>query len=145
MQPARLEDLPRWARDLLERAPVARLGLLDRDDRPRVLPVTFAAAGGALVSAVDQHKPKRVAGRELARVRWLRRRPEVALTVDRYDEDWSRLAWVQALGRAEVADGAPPAALEALRAKYASYREREPRGPFVVIRPERFVCWRAGG
>ena len=142
MEGAPLDRLPGWARELLERARVAHLGLLDDGDRPRVLPVTFALAEGALHTAVD-HKPKRPG--EPARVRYLRRRPDAALMVGRYDEDWTRLAWVQALGRAEVADGAPPAALEALRAKYAPYREREPRGPFVVIRPERFVCWRAGG
>ncbi len=122
---------------------MARLGLLDSDARPRVLPVTFAVAGELLVSAVDEHKPKR--GGELARVRWLRSRDEVALTVDRYDDDWSRLAWVQALGRAEVLDDPPPGALDALRAKYAPYRERPPAGPFVSIRPERFVCWSAAG
>ena len=145
MELARVEDLPGWARELIERSPVARLGLLDDDARPRVLPVTFAVAAGGLVSAVDEHKAKRVAGRELARVRWLRERPQAALTVDRYDDDWSRLAWVQALGRADVVDAAPAGALDALRAKYAPYRERDPGGPFVLVRPERFVCWRADG
>jgi PPOX class probable F420-dependent enzyme len=138
------EDLPGWARDLVERAPVGRLGLLDGDGRPRVLPVTFAVCDGAFVSAVDD-KPKRVEGRELARVRWLRRDPAAALTVDHYEDDWSRLAWVQALGEAAVADDPPPGALEALAAKYEQYRERPPRGPFVALRPNRFVCWRAGG
>ena len=137
-----VDDLAAWARELLETAPLGHLGLLDGDGRPRVLPVTFALCGGALVSAVD-HKPKRVAGRDLARVRWLRRDPRAALTVDRYDDDWSRLAWVQALGAAEVLDAEPPGALAALAAKYAQYRERPPEGPFVRLVPERFVCWTA--
>ena len=80
---------------------MARLGLLDGDGRPRVLPVTFALAEGAAWSAVD-YKPKQVPGGELARVRWLRERPDAALTVDRYDDDWSRLAWVQLLGTMSV-------------------------------------------
>ena len=121
---------------------MARLGLLDGDGRPRVLPVTFAVCGDGLVSAVD-HKPKRVEGSELARVRWLRRSPVAALTVDRYDDDWSRLAWVQALCRADVRDDAPPGAVEALSQKYEQYRERAPAGPFVVLTPERFVHWSA--
>jgi PPOX class probable F420-dependent enzyme len=142
MAPAGLDDLPGWARELIERAPVAHLGLIDGRRSPRVLPVTFALCGESLVSAVD-HKPKRVEGRELARVRWLRREPSAALTVDRYDDDWSRLAWVQALGRAEVLDEAPPGALDVLTAKYAQYRERPPAGPFIRLVADRFVCWTA--
>ena len=124
-----LDDLPAWARALLEREPAGHLGLIDGEGYPRVLPVTFALAGGVLASAVDE-KPKRAPGAELARVRWLRRRPAAALTVDRYDDDWSRLAWVQALA--------------ALQAKYAPYRHRVPPGPLLLLRPQRLLWWRAG-
>ena len=137
-----LDDLPGWAQDLIGTAPVARLGLLDAEGAPRVLPITFALWEGALVSAVD-HKPKRVEAGELARVRWLRSWPEAAITVDRYDDDWSRLAWVQALGEAEVLDEPPAAALDALVVKYAQYRERRPGGPLIRLAPRRFVCWSA--
>ena len=134
--------LPDWARSLVEESRVARLGLLDGHGHPRVLPVTYAVAGSRIVSAVDD-KPKRVAGRELARVRWLRARPAAALTVDRYDDDWSRLAWVQLLGSVSVCD-VDAEALAALRAKYAPYRERAPGGPLLVLRVERAVWWSAG-
>ena len=127
---------------MLERERAGYLGLIDDDGHPRVLPVTFALAGGVLASAVDE-KPKRAPGAELARVRWLRRRPAAAFTVDHYDDDWSRLAWVQALGRVEVADAAPPGAVEALAAKYAQYRELPPEGPFLVLEPERLLHWSA--
>jgi PPOX class probable F420-dependent enzyme len=122
---------------------VARLGLLDAEDRPRVLPVTFALAGNAIWTAIDQ-KPKREG--EPARVRFLRRRPEAALTVDVYDDDWSALAWVQVLGRVEVLQaGSGPAALEALGAKYPQYRDDPPRGPLLRLAPERALWWRASG
>ena len=135
-----LDDLPGWALDLLREARVARLGLIDEDDRPRVLPVTFALAGGAVWSAVD-HKRKREPGAELARVRFLRRRPEAALTADRWDEDWPELAWVQVLGRVEVlGDGGDGA--DALVAKYPQYRERPPAGPFLRLEPARCLSWR---
>ena len=140
MEGGPLDRLPGWARELLEQAPVAHLGLLDDRDRPRVLPVTFALAGGELHTAID-HKPKRAA--EPARVRYLRRRAEAALTADHYEDDWTRLAWVQALGRVEVVEAAPPAALAALRRKYGPYRERPPEGPFLRLVVERTLCWRA--
>ena len=59
---------------------MARLGLIDDHGAPRVLPVTYAVSDGKLVTVVD-HKPKRVAGERLARVRWLRARPSAAMTV----------------------------------------------------------------
>lgn len=118
--------------------------MIDDDGGPRVLPVTFALAGGALWSAVDQ-KPKRRPGAELARVRFLRSRPAASLCVDRYDDDWSRLAWVQVLGRVAVMDEdqPPAAALGALAQKYSQYRERPPAGPFLRLDAARVLCWRA--
>jgi PPOX class probable F420-dependent enzyme len=139
-----LAELPTWALELLREARVGHLGLLDTDDRPRVLPVTFAIAGERIYSAVDE-KPKRVPGRELARVRYLRRRPSAALTLDRYDDDWTRLAWVQVLGTVEVLDDpdARPEALAALCAKYEPYRRRPPGGPLLELIPARVLHWRA--
>jgi PPOX class probable F420-dependent enzyme len=141
---ASVAELPKWARELLERSRVARLGLVDDEAGPRVLPVTYAVAGSALVSAVDVHKPKRVAAERLARVRWLRARPRAALTVDHYEEDWSRLAWVQAIGPVSILDAADAEdALAALAARYAPYRERPPAGPVIALAPDRVLWWRA--
>ena len=126
---------------MLRTARVGRLGLLDDHDRPRVLPVTFALVEDAVYTAID-NKPK--ASREPARVRYLRRRPEAALTVDRYDDDWAQLAWVQVLGRVELLDAAAaPAAMEALAAKYEPYRREAPPGPLLKLAPERVLHWRA--
>ena len=126
---------------MLEDARVARLGLLDLEGAPRVQPVTFAVADGRLWSAIDR-KPKR--SEEPARLRFLRRDPRAALTVDRYSDDWDQLAWVQVLGRVsimEIGDG--PAGLDVLSAKYERYREEAPPGPLLALRPERYLCWRA--
>jgi PPOX class probable F420-dependent enzyme len=138
-----LHELPDWGRVLLDSARVARLGLLDDDDRPRVLPVTFALAEGTVWTAIDR-KPKR--SEEPARLRHLRRRPEAALTVDRYDDDWERLAWVQLLCSAEILDlAAASAGVEALSAKYDQYRREPPPGPAIRLLPHRALWWRASG
>ena len=79
-------------------------------------------------------------------MRWLRRDPRAALTVDRYDDDWSRLAWVQVLGEVVVVDArGGAAALDALAARYSAYREQPPPGPLLELRPRRCLCWRAAG
>jgi PPOX class probable F420-dependent enzyme len=122
---------------------VAHLGLIDDAGRPRVLPVTFAVCGTQLVTAID-HKPKRREGAELARVRWLRARPSAALTVDVYDDEWSRLAWVQALGDVFVLDVPDAAdAIAALVARYEPYRRQPPAGPVLALSPERLLWWAA--
>src|SRR5829696_8081574 len=126
------KTLEGWALELLEHERVARLAYVDDRDRPRVLPVTFAVVGESVWSAIDDEKPKRTP--EPARLAHLRRRPEAALLVDVYDDDWSRLAWVQLLGRVEIlpADSAPEA-MEALAGKYAQYAERTPPGPLLRL------------
>ncbi|HEX2359896.1 MAG TPA: hypothetical protein VHH72_08775 [Solirubrobacterales bacterium] len=130
---------------MLETEPVGHLGLLDDHGNPRVLPVTFALLDGSVWSAVDD-KPKRVQGSELARVRWLRARQSGAITVDRYSDDWARLAWVQLIGDVAVLEvsGHEPV-LQALSARYPAYRERAPRGPLLRLDPDRALCWRAAG
>ena len=96
-----LGRLPGWAKGMLEQARVARLGFADETDHPRVLPVTFVLCDEALYSAVDR-KPKRAS--ELARIRYLSRRPRAALTVDHYEDDWDALALetVRAQGKARI-------------------------------------------
>jgi PPOX class probable F420-dependent enzyme len=133
-----LEELPRWAFELLETERAGHLGLLDERDLPRVLVVTFAVWEGAVWSAVDR-KPKRVA--EPARVERLRRSPSVSFLVDRYDDDWSRLAWVELRGQMSVEPLGP--AVDALAAKYPQYVSEPPQGPLLRLAPERCGCWRA--
>lgn len=135
-----IAELPGWARQLLERSRVARLGLIGGDAGPRVLPVTFALCDGCAWTAVDR-KPKRGAP---ARIGYLRRRPRVALTVDHYSEDWDALAWVQLLGTASLLPVAErPDAIAALRARYEPYRREPPPGPLIRIEPDRALSWRA--
>ncbi|MGA8925665.1 MAG: pyridoxamine 5'-phosphate oxidase family protein, partial [Solirubrobacterales bacterium] len=103
MAPREPIEIVAWANELLETARVGRLGLVDDEGAPRVLPVTFALAEGRIWSAIDQ-KPKRAG--EPARLRYLRRDPRAALTVDHYSDDWEELAWVQVLGTVRILDQA---------------------------------------
>jgi PPOX class probable F420-dependent enzyme len=122
-----------WAR--LAAARVGRLAT----SAPRIVPVTFAVAGAAIVHAVD-HKPK--ATRGLARLEDLRRDPRASLLVDHYDEDWSQLWWVRADGTARVLDVAEATeAVDALVEKYPQYAGRRPAGPVVVLDVHRVSGW----
>ena len=118
---------------------VGRLGLLDEEGGPRVLPVTFALAEGRIWSAIDR-KPKRWG--EPARLRFLRR-TTAALTVDRYSDDWEELAWVQVLGSVlDPRGGGGDRRARGTRAKYEQYRG-ERRRAAARAGPQRYLWWRA--
>lgn len=140
-----VSELPGWARELLEHSRVARLGFVDEADRPRVLPITFAVAEGAVWSAVDR-KRKRGVDREIARLRFLRRNPAAALCVDRYEDDWEQLAWVQVLGTVTILNpDEGRAGLAALVHKYRPYQDQTPPGPLIRLDVARVLQWRAYG
>jgi PPOX class probable F420-dependent enzyme len=109
------------------------------------MPVCFAYRDGVLYVALDA-KPKRVPVRELRRVRNLVANPAVQLLVDVWDEDWTRLAYLQLRGVASVIErGAEQAtAVRLLRARYAQY-ETMPIDDAAVIRIEvtSYVAWGA--
>ncbi len=124
---------------------MGRLGTIAGDGRPRLVPVCYALSGDSVVMAVDE-KPKR--GGKLARLRDIERDPRVTLLVDRYEDEWTRLAWVRIAGLATVLErgGEHPVALEALRARYPQYGSMGLEAlPLIVITPERVVGWRWGG
>lgn len=123
-------------------ARVARLASVDPAGRLHVVPICFALDGETLVSAVDA-KPK--ASTRPQRLVNVRASPEVALLVDEYDEDWSRLWWVRLRGRARVVEEEPERedALALLAAKYPQYRDEPPPGPAIVVELTEWRGWAA--
>jgi PPOX class probable F420-dependent enzyme len=131
-------------RDRVRDARVGRLATLRPDGRPHLVPLCFALDGDVLYSAVDE-KPKR--SKRLKRLQNIRNRPDVAVIVDHYEEDWTRLWWVRLDGTARVLDtGAEREhALALLRSKYEQYRSQPPTGPVIAVDVERWRRWPAGG
>jgi len=134
-----------WAEELIRTARVARLATASPQAEPHLVPICFVYDGAAFYFVLDA-KPKRVAPERLKRVRNLRANPRVALLIDEYEEDWSRLRYVLVLGEAEVlAAGEEHArALAQLREKYPGYRLMPLEDAVVIkIRPRRWILWRA--
>jgi coenzyme F420-0:L-glutamate ligase / coenzyme F420-1:gamma-L-glutamate ligase len=130
----------------LVRQRVARLATADAAGNPHAVPVCFAFARSSIYIALDE-KPKKVPASDLKRVRNIIENPEVALTADRYAEDWSLLAFVMVRGRAELLEpdtGEHNAAVRLLRGKYHQYETmRIEENPVIAIRPEKAVSWGA--
>jgi PPOX class probable F420-dependent enzyme len=129
-------------RELVSGARVARLATLTPDGRLHLVPISFALEGDTLFSAVDE-KPKR--SRRLQRLANVRANPEVAVLVDHYDEDWSRLWWVRLRGTGRIVEHGPEfqAALALLADKYEQYRLQPPGGPVLAIAVEEWRGWEA--
>jgi len=129
-------------RHFLDAARVAHLATADAAGVPHVVPVCYAVGGNAFYVTIDE-KPKR-RDVPLKRLRNIMENPAVAATVDRWDEDWTRLAWVMLRGRAEIlSDGAEHDSAQALlRERYAQYRAMDLAPlPVIAVRIERVTSW----
>lgn len=137
-----MTQLQDWELAFAEECLVARLGTIAKDGQPHLVPVCYAYVDEHFAIAIDE-KPKRAG--TLARVRNIERDPRVTLLIDRYDDDWTKLAWVRIEGRATVLQSRTdwPAALSALRSRYRPYETMVLEDlPLLRIRPERVVSWR---
>ena len=125
--------------------PVARLATIRADGSPHIVPIVFAVEPNRIVTAVDA-KPK--SSDALVRLRNIEIHPAISVLVDVYADDWARLWWARADGRADVVASGPQhaKAVEALRAKYAQYADPASAfGAAIIVTVERWVGWAASG
>jgi PPOX class probable F420-dependent enzyme len=130
-------------REFLAERRVAYLATADRGAVPHVVPVCFALADDTLYITIDE-KPKRVSGRALKRIRNIAENPAVAVVIDRYDEDWTRLGWVMLHGRAEIlTEGTEHDEAQALlRSHYPQLGAMQiARLAVIAVRIERTTSW----
>ena len=139
-----MPSLSAAARELLTTGRVAHLATADQYARPHIVPVVFVWREPVLYTPLDR-KPKRDDDwHALRRVRNIETNGRVAIVVDRYDEDWSRLAWVLLEGVATILEGGDErdAASKLLREKYAQYETLSLEGrPIVRVEIERASEW----
>jgi len=150
--------------ELIRAARHAVLATITRDGRARLVPICFwmpdlrsgpdDADHPLLVYSALDEKPKTVADPlQLGRVRDLLARPAVSLLIDRWDEDWRRLAWVRLDGSARVLGPARPGVADAaehelavagLRARYPQYRTHDLADrPLIRMAVDRVTEWAA--
>jgi PPOX class probable F420-dependent enzyme len=136
-------------RALLADARRAVLATIAADGHPRLVAVCFVVdpAPSVVYTPLDD-KPKAVDDPlALARVRDIARDDRASILVDRWDEDWTRLAWLRLDGRAALLapdDVRHAGIVGALRAKYPQYAtHRLDDRPLIAITVERATRWSA--
>ena len=134
-------ELPAPLRQFIQRQRVARLATVDASGLPHLVPICFLLDNDVIYSIVDE-KPKQTT--RLQRLRNIEAQPRVAVLLDEYDEDWTRLAWVMLRGRATVCPEGSEywRALSALTSRYPQYRGMALEGnPMVRIQCETVHHW----
>jgi PPOX class probable F420-dependent enzyme len=124
-------------------ARVAHLATADAQGQPHVIPICFVFDGKQFFSPIDE-KPKRIPFQNLKRLRNIAENAQVALLIDRYEDDWRRLAYLLVLGRATIVSrGAKHRrAVRLLRRKYPQYhRMAIDQRPMIVITSRRLTIW----
>jgi PPOX class probable F420-dependent enzyme len=129
-------------RRFLETERVARFATADADGQPHVVPICYALVEDKLCFTIDE-KPKR-RDKQLKRLANMRANPKVAVVIDRYDEDWSKLGWVMLQGEAEIvtAGRLHHESQAVLRQRYAQLLSMKiDRLPVVVVAISKVMSW----
>jgi PPOX class probable F420-dependent enzyme len=122
---------------------IAHLATADRCAIPHAVPVCFAVRVDTLYVTIDE-KPKRKPGTMLKRLKNIAENPAVAVVIDRYDEDWSKLGWVMLHGRAEVLSQGTEHddAQLLLRSRYPQLEAMQIAArPVIAVRIQRASTW----
>src|SRR6476646_172350 len=103
------ETLTAGQRAFLHATRRAILVTIAPDGRPRPVPICFVVSPDAptLYTPIDDKPKLSTDVASLARVRDIAADVRVSILADRWDEDWTRLAWLRAEGRARLVRPGP--------------------------------------
>lgn len=133
--------------EFIGRARVARLATANSESKPHLVPVVFVFDGNHFFIPIDEKRKKTVKPEKLKRVKNINENPNVALLIDEYSEDWTKLAFVMIQGKASIAGKTQgnmqlQEAYEKLTAKYPQYQKIGLGKVCIVIKPEKVTTWR---
>ena len=139
----RASKLSAGALRLIRAARIAHLATADSIAQPLVIPICYAFDGKEFFSPIDE-KPKRISPQKLKRIKNIKENSRVSLVIDRWDEDWRKLAYILVAGQARILFSGEKhrRAVSLLRRKYRQYHSMaiEER-PMIAITPTGFKIW----
>jgi PPOX class probable F420-dependent enzyme len=134
-------------KSLIDGARVARLATVDSENIPHVVPVVFVFDGEHYYVPIDEKTKKDKLG-TLKRVKNIQKNPNIALLIDKYDEDWSKLLFVMIHGKASLIgkqgqerDAQLEKAHKLLYVKYHQYEKIGIGEMCIKIYPEKVITW----
>jgi PPOX class probable F420-dependent enzyme len=131
--------------EFIERARVARLATVDFASKPHIVPVVFVFDANHFFIPVDE-KRKTAKPEKLKRIKNIKDNPNVALLIDNYNEDWTKLAFVLIQGKALIASKTQGniqliEAYKKLMIKYLQYEKVGVGEMCIIIAPKKVAYW----
>ena len=136
-----------YLKTIIDKARVARLATVDSECKPHLIPVVFVFHNDCYFIPIDE-KTKRSRPENLKRVKNIQQNPNVALLVDEYDEDWTKLYFIMIQGKASIIGGKEleqnklallEKAHKLLSGKYVQYQEIGIREYVIMIVPQKVI------
>ena len=95
-----------YLKTIINKAKVARLATADLEYKPHLVPVVFVFDNNlnCYFIPIDE-KTKRSGPENLKRVKNIQENPKVALLIDEYNEDWTKLYFIMIQGKASIVGG----------------------------------------
>lgn len=91
-------------------------------------------------------KRKTIKPEKLRRVTNINENPNVALLIDEYDEDWTKLAFLMIQGKASIVSKSQDIQLQKahkkLMIKYPQYQKIGLGEMCIIVKPEKVTSWR---
>jgi PPOX class probable F420-dependent enzyme len=140
---------------IISKAKVARLATVDIKCTPYLVPVVFVVDNDNEYYFIPiDEKTKRSRPENLKRVRNIQENPNVALLIDEYNEDWTKLYFVMIQGKATILGGKKleqnevpllEQAHKLLRSKYHQYQKISVGEYLIMIMPQKVIVWKNNG
>ena len=98
-----------YLKTIINKAKVARLATADLEYKPHLVPVVFVFDNdlNCYFIPIDE-KTKQSGPENLKRVKNIQENPKVALLIDEYNEDWTKLYFIMIQGKASIIRGKEP-------------------------------------
>ena len=138
---------------IINEANVARLATVDIKCTPYLVPVVFVLDNDndCYFIPIDE-KTKRSRPENLKRVRNIQENPNVALLIDEYNEDWTKLFFIMIQGKACIIGGKEleqqndllllEKAQKLLSDKYLQYQKTGIGEYVIMIIPQKVITWK---
>jgi PPOX class probable F420-dependent enzyme len=142
-----------YPKTIINTARVARLSTVDLECKPHLVPVVFVYDNDHdfYFIPIDE-KTKRSRPENLKRVKNIKENPNVALLIDEYNEDWTKLYFILIHGKASIIGGKKKLdqnemsflkkAHKSLRNKYPQYKKIGVGEHVIMIMPQKVIAWK---
>ena len=139
-----------YHKTIIDKATVARLATVDSECKPHLIPVVFVYDNDYYFIPIDQ-KSKRSKPENLKRIKNIQQNPNVALLIDQYNEDWTKLYFIMIQGKASIIGGKEleqneqvllEKAHKLLSAKYVQYQKIGIGEYVIMIVPQKVITWK---